>query len=75
MTPLTTEQKFLLEWLSTEDQTSLGECSGDDLDALVDLGYVSIDPVPAGCFDANRRAVRVTEIGLKTIAEARGECV
>lgn len=39
---LTKSERFLLDWLSKEDVSSLGECKGRDLDQLVAYGLARI---------------------------------
>jgi hypothetical protein len=46
MSALTQPQAFLLEWLSKEDESTLGECQGADLDELVLRGFATIRPGP-----------------------------
>lgn len=52
----------LLEWLSKEDDSSLGECNGPLLDALVAKGLAEIIPAPDG-IDPRYGRVRLSEAG------------
>lgn len=41
-TELNKTEKMLLEWLSKEDESNLGECDSTELDSLVNLGYATV---------------------------------
>ena len=58
---LTPSQEMVLRWLSKEDSSSLGECEGADLSALVRVhGFAKITPERrGGGFDQ----VSVTDAG------------
>ena len=63
----TKAQKFLLEWLSKEDTSQLGECAGKDLDALIEHGLAWVASAPTGV-DREYATVRLTIEGMKTAA-------
>jgi hypothetical protein len=65
---LTSRELFLLEWLSKEDASPLGECEGAILTTLVDLGLASIGPTPTGKH-RHYAPVTVTEAGWSALAE------
>jgi hypothetical protein len=60
-TELNKTERLLLEWLSKEDESNLGECDGTDLDSLVNLGYAAIRET-AG-FHRSYSKVSVTDKG------------
>lgn len=61
---LTSMERFLLEWLSKDDSSNLyGECEGQALDVLVNLGLAKIGPTPAGRHPHYRR-VSLTDAGI-----------
>lgn len=64
---LSVGEKFLLEWLGKEDASLHGECKGNALQRLVDLGLASIGPTPAGRTD-DYALVRLTDAGIKAAA-------
>ncbi|QXV73549.1 hypothetical protein [Rhizobium phage RHph_X2_30] len=59
---LTSGERSLLEWLSKEESSSLGECDGGDLTHLVQLGLAEIGQSPPGMHRHYSR-VRLTEAG------------
>lgn len=60
--PLSPSGAFLLRWLAAEDRSTLGECSGADLDDLVARGYARIDGPPER---GDYRTVSLTEAGIE----------
>ena len=42
MTEMTSQERFLLEWLSKEDFSHYGECEGPSLNVLVNTGLALI---------------------------------
>lgn len=65
---LTSQEKFLLEWLGKEDASALGECEGQSLNVLVNLGLAAIGPTPEGCHP-HYRAVSLTDAGHALLAK------
>lgn len=61
-TALTSQEQFLLEWLGKEDSSALGECEGQSLTVLVNLGLAEIGPPRAGLHPHYRR-VSLTDAG------------
>lgn len=58
---LTKSQRFLVEWLSREDWSQVGECKGADLDHLISEGLAEYGPhSPRG---DDYRVVRLTATG------------
>jgi hypothetical protein len=43
---LTSQEKFLLEWLSKEDESAYGECSGQALTVLINCGLAKTAAMP-----------------------------
>jgi hypothetical protein len=76
MAKLTGEQRFLLEWLSKEDSSSLGECHGKSLDALVEQGLAVIGAVAPGMHGHYRR-VSLTPAGRAALSasKAKAACI
>lgn len=69
MADLTKSQAFVLEWLSKEDSSALGECDGAELRALIDLGLAEIGPaVPEA---EGYRRVWLTAAGWSEAVERR----
>jgi hypothetical protein len=62
MQDLTNSEKLLFEWLSKEDFSSLGECEGQALTVLVNLGLAEIGPTPIGRHP-HYRPVSLTDAG------------
>lgn len=61
----TANRRFLLEWLSKEDESSLGECDCPELRKMADEGLVIVRPTP-GKPQAYSR-VSLTEAGWKEV--------
>lgn len=60
MTELTKDERMVLEWLSKEDRSTLGECHGSALNGLVDKGMAAIHGAETlGMY----RTVSVTDAG------------
>lgn len=72
--PLTSQERFLLEWLGKEESSALGECSGCDLDVLINRGFAVIAPAPEG---QHRHFCRVslTDAGRATLSCQQEEAV
>ena len=70
MPNLTKDQRLVFEWLSKEDSSAYGECKGEALDTLVDLGIAELGPIPAGRSEDYRR-VWLTDYGWELIVDAR----
>jgi hypothetical protein len=70
MTEITSQEKFLLEWLSTDDG-QYGECHGKTLDGLIERGLAVVQGVESGLnngfiakgTDIMYRAVSITDAG------------
>lgn len=45
---LTSQEKFLLDWLSKEDFSSYGECEGSSLNVLINCGLAQVGRDAAG---------------------------
>lgn len=67
--PLTSQQRFLLEWLSKEDASSLGECVGCALTALVDHGLAKIEHRERGAW----AEVSLTAAGRRSLNQGGGD--
>jgi hypothetical protein len=66
---LTSQEKFLLQWLSKEDSSAYGECSGSALTALINKKLATTDEVPP----SDWARVLLTEAGwlkIKAMREA-----
>lgn len=59
---LTSQEKFLLEWLSKAESSAFGECEGQPLTVLVNLGLATIGPTPDGKHP-HYRQVSLTDAG------------
>jgi hypothetical protein len=68
---LTSQEKFLLEWLGKEDSSALGECEGQSLNVLVNLDLAEVGPPRAGLHPHYRR-VSLTEAGRAALASREG---
>ena len=68
MSRLTRSQSFLLEWLSKEESSALGECRGADLQVLLDAGFAELGPYPFHIGDENYRRVSLTPAGRAALA-------
>jgi hypothetical protein len=66
---LTSQEKFLLEWLSKEDFSALGECEGQALTVLINCGLVEVTDKHLGGW----AKVALTEAGRAAIAKAEGQ--
>ena len=64
---LTPRERFLLDWLSKEDWSLLGECKGPQLDKLVVLGLAEINDVAVPPGREDWRGVRLTEAGWQEV--------
>ncbi len=71
MAGLTANERFLLEWLSKEDASSRGECSGPSLNNLMAFGLVETSAEDARGPDYD--AIRCTEAGYALARENREE--
>lgn len=69
LTDLTSQEKFLLEWLGKEDSSALGECEGQSLTVLTNLGLASIGATPLGRHPHYSR-VALTEAGRALLSGA-----
>lgn len=58
---LTSEEKFVLNWLAKEDESDIRECQGRALTVLVNVGAASIDGL----------RVSVTDNGIALLKELR----
>jgi hypothetical protein len=65
---LTSQERFLLEWLSKEDTSALGECEGQSLTVLINSGLAVVTDLDRGAW-AN---VSLTEAGLRALAADEG---
>lgn len=65
---LSPEERFLLGWLAKEDESTLGECQGKSLSALVGMALAEIEEVPAAGL-AEYGAVTLTERGRQLASE------
>lgn len=72
--PLTSQERFLLEWLGKEESSALGECSGCDLDVLINRGFAVIAPAPEGQHRHFGR-VSLTDAGRATLSCQQEEAV
>lgn len=66
---LTSEERFLLEWLSKEDFSSHGECRGSALSALVNYGLAHVGK-DAGDRGEDYAPVSLTEAGRALLKNA-----
>ncbi|VFU17509.1 protein of unknown function (plasmid) [Methylocella tundrae] len=64
MSRLTSEQSFLLKWLEKEESSALGECEGQALTMLINLGLAEIKDTSDGPW-----RVSLTQAGYATLAE------
>ena len=65
--PLTPTERFLLEWLSKEDWSRLGECRGLPLDKLLQRGLAEVSTAQMKPGYEDYRGVRLTEAGWKEL--------
>ncbi|WPP02748.1 hypothetical protein [Methylocella tundrae] len=65
MSRLTSEQSFLLKWLEKEESSALGECEGQALTMLINLGLAEIKDTSDGPWSR----VSLTQAGYATLAE------
>jgi hypothetical protein len=59
------KERFLLEWLSKEDTSALGECKGSALSQLIEHGYARIINPTAGDY----ARVMLTDVGRAALTE------
>lgn len=64
---LTSQEKFLLEWLSKEDSSAYGECYGKSLNVLIAQGLAQTSETPP----SDWARVSLTEAGFALAAEIR----
>ena len=69
---LTSQERFLLEWLSKEDASLYGECEGQSLNVLVNLGLATVGPAPEGRHP-HYGTVSLTDAGWSALASPEGE--
>jgi hypothetical protein len=62
---LTSEEKFLLKWLDKEQSSVLGECEGQALTVLINLGLAEIKDTSNGPWSR----VSLTQAGYAKLAE------
>lgn len=62
-------EEFLLDWLSKEDSSAYGECSGKTLDALVAKGLATFHRVHGRPIEYSR--VCLTEAGWADVVRRR----
>lgn len=67
LSELSSSEASLLHWLSLEDESTLGECYGADLEKLVSLGYAEKLHPTLGL----RGKVRLTEEGIACLKGRR----
>lgn len=67
--PLSKDEIFVLEWLTKEDFSLLGECKGAALAGLVGRGFAHIGPIPVGRTDPNYRLASLTDAGWSAFKE------
>lgn len=65
---LTRRERFVLEWLSKEDFSTIGECEGQTLTVLLNCGLVEITQGDRGLW----AKVSLTDAGRAAIAKAEG---
>lgn len=58
-------EDFLLNWLGAEESSALGECKGQQLDALIAKGLAEIVRPEAGDY----ARVRLTEAGRRKLTD------
>lgn len=64
-TQLTSQERFLLEWLSQEDESHYGECEGSALNVLVNSGLAQVKHSERNGW----ALVSLTEAGWKALTE------
>lgn len=62
----TSQERFLLEWLSKEESSAYGECHGDALNELLRRGFAIVSPAMVGR-DPHYRRVSITDSGLASL--------
>lgn len=60
---LTSQERFLLDWLSERDFSSYGECEGGSLNVLINCGLVNVSD-DAGGRGGDYALVSLTEAGV-----------
>ena len=65
---LTSEEVFILQWLSKEDSSAYGECEGLSLNVLLNCGLASVENTPNGF-----SRVSVTDKGRTYLKDVAGE--
>ena len=69
---LTKAEQFLLEWLGREESSAYGECCGQELRRLCDLGLAEIGPYPDGYREPQYyRRVSLTSAGRTALSRAK----
>jgi hypothetical protein len=56
---LTSQERFLLEWLSKSESSAYGECYGSELNVLVNTGLAAYSKTPPSDYDE----VFLTDVG------------
>lgn len=67
---LTSHELFLLDWLNKEDSSHFGECEGQQLTVLVNMGLAEIGQPPEGRHP-HYSPVRLTAAGRAMLREPR----
>jgi hypothetical protein len=65
MSDLTSEESFLLKWLDKEESSALGECEGQALTVLINLGFAEIKDTSDGLWSR----VSLTQAGYAKLTE------
>lgn len=68
---LTSDERFLLEWLGKEDDNLYGECHGAALDALVSFGLADVRPSNRSIIDHGWDLVSLSDQGRELLSELR----